>query len=582
MRRALLFALCLASIAVAQSTRPPVVFVRGYDFNWLLFGSCTPSDPSGTFGNLPAQIQSDGATVYGFDNCAAADRKNVPIDVLGALFGQFLSTIKDPQADVVVHSMGGLILRAYLAGIQTSPPSANPPQDPRIRKIVFIATPHFGVAAANLLGSAALSGDAELSDMQMGSAFLYNLARWNQGIDDLRGIDSLAIAGNSGLTGADDGIVTLNSGSILSFARPAIRTRVLPYCHTGILAALGACTGAGIAQAPETAAMVRSFLAGTNDWSTVGTTVPTGAGATGGVFLTARDASDTVYNVTSVTYDPGGSQLSAGPNAYFKDQIPPANYTMKAQSSTGAVQGTIAVQPAQFVATLIKVPPAINAIVPSAGLPDARVVAPGSLVSFYGAGLASSTAQFVGLPLPTQLAGTTVNAGSISLPLLAVSSGQVNAYVPPLLSGLINVTIKNPSGQHTTTLLVAPAAPAVFTLDSSGSGPASALHAGGTIVGANNPATAGEYISLYATGLGNTTPSAGLDVAQITPQVTVGGFPATVTFAGRAPGFLGLDQINIQIPAGPSGSSVPVVVSSAGRTSNSVTLAISHSSATAN
>ena len=55
---------------------------RPQNFGWLLGGSCNPSDPSGTFGNLPAQIQTDGATVYGFDNCAAAQMKNVPIAVL--------------------------------------------------------------------------------------------------------------------------------------------------------------------------------------------------------------------------------------------------------------------------------------------------------------------------------------------------------------------------------------------------------------------------------------------------------------------------------------------------------------------
>jgi uncharacterized protein (TIGR03437 family) len=49
---------------------------------------------------------------------------------------------------------------------------------------------------------------------------------------------------------------------------------------------------------------------------------------------------------------------------------------------------------------------------------------------------------------------------------------------------------------------------------------------------------------------------------------------AQVSFAGRAPGFVGLDQINIQIPGGVTGAAVPVVVSSAGRISNTATLAI--------
>ncbi len=570
MRKLLVFLLGLAAVTAAQSTRPPVVFVRGYDFNWALFGFCTPSDPSGTFGTLPAMIQSDGATVYGFDNCAAANEKNVPIETLGALFGQFLAGISAPQVDVVAHSMGGLIVRAYLAGLQNGAAST-PPQNTKIRKIVFIATPHYGAAVANDFGIDLT--DAEVTEMEEGSGFLYNLARWNQGIDDLRGSDSISIAGDSGITGTDDGLVSMNSASLLSFSQAALRTRVLPYCHTAILASLGFCTGVGIATAPETATIVRSFLGGTNDWSSVGKTISSG---TGGLFFTARDSNDVPFNISSVTYDSAGDMLNHGAFAYYIDLLGAGTYSLTAQASTGVLKGNVvAVQPGAFVASLAKLPPAISAVVPSAGLSDARVVAPGSLVSFYGAGLATSNAQFGSLPFPAQLGGTTISSGVTALPLLAVSDGQVNAYVPPSLSGLVNVTIKNSLGQHTTTLLVAPAAPTLFTLNNSGSGPASALHAAsGTIIGATSPATAGEYVSLYATGLGSTMSSGGLDVAVLVPQVTVGGMTATVAFAGRAPGFVGLDQINVQVPAGVTGASVPVVVSSGGRTSNTVTLAI--------
>jgi uncharacterized protein (TIGR03437 family) len=510
--------------------------------------------------------------VYGFDNCAAAGEKNVPIEMLGNLFGQFLATISAPQVDVVAHSMGGLIVRAYLAGLQSGS-NATPPQNTKIRKIVFIATPHYGAAVANDFGLDLT--DAEVTEMEEGSGFLYNLARWNQGIDDLRGTDSLSVVGNSGITGTDDGLVSMNSGSLLSFSQPAMRTRVLPYCHTAILASLGFCKGVGIATAPETATIARSFLAGTNDWSTVGTTISAGSGATGGLFFTARDSNDVLFNISSVTYDSAGDMLNHGAFAYYKDLLGAGTYSLTGQAGAGMVKGNVAVQPGQFVASLVKLPPVINAVVPSAGLSDARVVAPGSLVSFYGAELATATAQFAGLPFPTQLGGTTISSGSTALPLLAVSDGQVNAYVPPSLSGLVNVTVKNSIGQHTTTLLVATAAPTLFTLDSSGSGPVSALHAtSGTVIGATSPATAGEYVSLYATGLGLTSSSAGLDVAILTPQVTVGGMAAQVSFAGRAPGFVGLDQINIQIPGGVTGAAVPVVVSSAGRTSNTATLAI--------
>jgi uncharacterized protein (TIGR03437 family) len=334
------------------------------------------------------------------------------------------------------------------------------------------------------------------------------------------------------------------------------------------------CFAGSIAEAPETSTMVRSFLAGTNDWSTVGNTITTGTGANGGILLTARDANDVAYSISSVTFNAPGSPLEAGSVAYFKDLLNPGTYAMKAQTTTGVQTFNATIQPAQFVATLVKMPPVINAVIPSAGLPDARVVAPGALVSFYGSGLAASTTQASGAPFPLQLSGTSITSGTVALPLLAVSDGQVNAYVPPTLSGLVNVTITNLIGQHTTTLFIAPASPALFSLNNSGSGPAAALHVGGSIISTTNPASAGEYISLYATGLGATTPAGGLDVAVLTPQVTVGGVQAAVTFAGRAPGFVGLDQINIQIPGGVTGAAIPVVTASGGRTSNTVTLAI--------
>jgi len=58
-------------------------------------------------------------------------------------------------------------------------------------------------------------------------------------------------------------------------------------------------------------------------------------------------------------------------------------------------------------------------------------------------------------------------------------------------------------------------------------------------------------------------------------SVTIGGVPATVSFAGLAPGFVGLYQVNVEVPeAAPSGSSVPVVLSIGGAASNTVTIAV--------
>jgi uncharacterized protein (TIGR03437 family) len=148
--------------------------------------------------------------------------------------------------------------------------------------------------------------------------------------------------------------------------------------------------------------------------------------------------------------------------------------------------------------------------------------------------------------------------------------------LPDNASGLTPITVQNSGGQNTVNVYVGAAAPAIFTQDSSGSGPASALQASDqSLVTAANPLHAGDAVELYATGLGATTSSNGFDVAVQQPAVTVGGVACPVTFAGAAPGFEGLDQINCTIPAGlTSGSSVPVVIASGSRISNTATLAV--------
>jgi uncharacterized protein (TIGR03437 family) len=51
----------------------------------------------------------------------------------------------------------------------------------------------------------------------------------------------------------------------------------------------------------------------------------------------------------------------------------------------------------------------------------------------------------------------------------------------------------------------------------------------------------------------------------------MGGVPVKVLFAGMAPGFAGLWQVNLEIPSGASGA-VPAIVTVAGTASNTVTV----------
>jgi uncharacterized protein (TIGR03437 family) len=99
------------------------------------------------------------------------------------------------------------------------------------------------------------------------------------------------------------------------------------------------------------------------------------------------------------------------------------------------------------------------------------------------------------------------------------------------------------------------------------------------------PATTGDYLVIYALGLGAVTPTLAVEdgapastyeyaVGPVT--ATIGGVPATVLFAGLTPGFVGLYQVNVTVPAGITpGNQIPVTVSVAGKSgAGNVTIAV--------
>ena len=183
------------------STRPPVVLLNGWETGFT--GTCPISaDSTGTFGNLAQYLLSDGVpTVFFFDNCA--EDPNQPIETLGNDLGTVLNSIQYdtgaqvPQIDLVGFSMGGLIARSYLAGLQLAG-NYLPPATTLVRKLVLIATPNFGSFVAGNYSTEIGTGTQD-AEMEPGSSFLWNLATWNQRGDDLRGVDTIAVIGNAGV-----------------------------------------------------------------------------------------------------------------------------------------------------------------------------------------------------------------------------------------------------------------------------------------------------------------------------------------------------------------------------------------------
>jgi sugar lactone lactonase YvrE len=178
----------------------------------------------------------------------------------------------------------------------------------------------------------------------------------------------------------------------------------------------------------------------------------------------------------------------------------------------------------------------IDAVVDGASFTAAP--APGGIFTVFGGSLAPGLAQFTTSPLTTQLAGVSLRINGFAVPLYFVSPGQINAQLPyNAAPGPATAMVITPTGfSPALTFTIVPAAPAIF-------------------VAVKQDAVAVAYV----TGLGAVTPPVAtgaaapaepLSYANATVTATIGGLPAQVRFAGLAPGFIGLGQVNVLIPSG--------------------------------
>lgn len=558
--------------AIPRTGKPPVIFLNGHEIDC---GSVTFQK---SFGISDQVLQANSRASLFFNNCNFSGSPS--IEKLAALFANYLAdlTYDDgqpvPGVDVVGYSMGGLIVRSYLSGKQEAQASFNPPASIRIGKAIFIATPNFGTP----VGSLSFGSDVQSDELSSGSHFLMDLNTWNQGRDDLRGIDAIALAGTGGTGIAvspnfDDGLIALTSAS-LQFYKPG-RTRILPLCHVaspGLLTVTGFCppNAKGIskitAATDDTARILVSFLNGTTDWQSIGTAPEQNSFLQNGsgLMARARTAGDVRIDPSSVRVTPASgsakdlnstnseiayTDLTGAGRAVFTVNVGSSSFTQNVTLPAGGAR-----------AIILKTGPRVEAVIPATALVFPLVLAPRMIVSIYGTGLAQGT----------------VTLNRVAVPTSYVSDTQINATLPADVAlGLNSLTIKSGSGSHTVNVFLESAFPAVFSLDQSGSGAAAALNAQNSkVVSSTAPLHAGEYLELFLTGLGTTARRNGLDFAQVQPTVTVGGLVCPVTYAGATTGFPGLDQINCVIPAGLGKQAAPVVVTSGNRASPITTIAV--------
>lgn len=225
-------------------------------------------------------------------------------------------------------------------------------------------------------------------------------------------------------------------------------------------------------------------------------------------------------------------------------------------------------------------PPKINSIVNAA---DGKLpVAPGGLISVYGQQMAPVNLATKELPLPTALGESCLTVNGVAVPMLFVSSQQINGQLPFNVDGNAQMTLRTPGGiSDNFNFSISPAAPSVFRSGAAGTqtGLATITRAdNGELVTPTNPVHPGDSIIIWATGLGRTNPpidagqpapSDPLPSAVIQPTVLLGGVALDIQYAGLVPGAVGLYQINASVPRSvPLGLSMPLLINQGGNSTS--------------
>jgi uncharacterized protein (TIGR03437 family) len=206
----------------------------------------------------------------------------------------------------------------------------------------------------------------------------------------------------------------------------------------------------------------------------------------------------------------------------------------------------------------------------------------GSIVTLLGGSFTHSPGQPASVsPLPTTLNGARVKGNGVFLPVMYASEFQLSFECPQLAPGTaLSLVAENSTGSSSALSSATQyATPGIFSIDGSGKGQGAVVLANTGILAMphvdgllSQPVNAGDFVSIYATGLGPVAkiiPSG--QPAPLTPLITlkpqvdvlINGVATNVQFAGLAPGYIGLYQVNAQIPpatAANSATSVQLVV----------------------
>src|SRR5450432_3505425 len=565
------------------ATRPPVVLLNGWETGFV--NACPiAASVSDTFGSLAQFLVADGVpVVYLFDNCL--EDPNQSIETLGNDLGAFLNTIKFdtgaqvPQIDLVGFSMGGLIARSYLAGLQPNQ-ALIPPTVTLVRKLILIATPNFGSFAAG--NAFTVQPGSQSDELKPGSAFLWNLGTWNQRTDDLRGTDAIAVIGNAGayspglssgisLPNAGDGLVSLTSASLGFVNQQAAVTRIVPYCHVDPAALTNtgfgtfACNAGGIANVTDgnhlTGLIVRSFLAGTADWQAIGSAPATDPywSVDGALFFAmVNSQGNYVTDMSAVSF--GTVPLVNGGDIgtiFYVDFVSGTGDLMATSQSLGTIDCGALPEPVGFTSSArCKLGTVIFSVGPLTGA-GGKTVNAGSAITISGDLFGS---QCNGCKVTATPGGASTGQ---QLTVTSWNNTSITANLPASMTGLVTIQVSAVSGIDALTVMLTSQATLAVT-------PASLQFA--SEGGAAPPA---QSIQVANSGSGALSFSATASATWLSVS------PATGTVTGTTPAALSVSVSPAGLSAGTYTGSIQITAVGASNTPASigVTLTVAGASA---
>ena len=296
----------------------------------------------------------------------------------------------------------------------------------------------------------------------------------------------------------------------------------------------------------------------------------------------------------------GGTWLGASPSS----GATPATITVTANPMallTGAYSGTFTLSsPNSITAVTVTVnlvvgtvsSPVVNAVANAASY-FSGAIAPGENIVIFGSGIGPpqlTRGTVTNGVVDTSVAATRVLFDGIASPMIYALSSQTSAMAPYEVTGrsTVNVVVEYQGVQSSPVeYTLTPTAPGIYSQNAQGTGPGAILNQDYSINLPATPASKGSVVAVYMTGEGYTVGAAdgaiatGLLSPVLPVTATVGGIPATVIYAGTAPGIVtGAMQVNVQIPLNaPSGPSVPIVITvgtgtSAASTQNGITVSV--------